>query len=109
MQRIKIAFLLLLACLLWAVDGRAQNVEQLIEQYNTATSPEARAEIAYQIGLTYEAQRVYSKAIEYYENAAKMMQNVPVDRFGFEQRISVMERNAICHAELKEYKKAEAI
>lgn len=109
MQRIKIAFLLLLACLLWAVDGRAQNVEQLIEQYNTATSPEARAEIAYQIGLTYEAQRVYSKAIEYYENAAKMMQNVPVDRFGFEQRISVIERNAICHAELKEYKKSEAI
>lgn len=109
MQKIRIAFLLLICCLCFGLDGRAQNVDQLIEQYNTASSPEAKAEIAYQIGLSYEAQRVYSKAIEYYENAAKMMKDIPVDRFGFEQRISVMERNAICHAELKEYKKAENI
>ncbi|NIK73432.1 serine phosphatase RsbU (regulator of sigma subunit)/tetratricopeptide (TPR) repeat protein [Thermonema lapsum] len=109
MQKIKIAFLLFITCVLFGMDAAAQNVDQLIEQYNAASSPEAKAEIAYQIGLSYEAKRVYSKAIEYYENAAKMMQDIPVDRFGFEQRISVMERNAICHAELKEYKKSENI
>lgn len=87
----------------------AQGIERLIERYNTAETPESKAEIAFQLGLTYEAQQVYGKAIEYYESAARLMQDIPIDRFGYAQRIEIMERNAACYAELKEYKKAENI
>lgn len=70
MRQFFIIILLFIAAL-----GQAQSTNELIAQLNQAKDDEAKIQLSKKIALSYQRQRGYSKAIEYYQKALELEKN----------------------------------
>ncbi|TAE10240.1 MAG: hypothetical protein EAZ95_15065 [Bacteroidetes bacterium] len=90
--------------LFFAGTAQAQDINELLEKLNKATSPADKLALNSQIGLAYQKQSAHKKATEYFEKAYQISKDQPESK----QTPLLLRGLAQSYGELKDYRNATA-
>lgn len=98
---------IIIVCLLsyfWSFHILAQNneINKLLTSLNQTQEKEQRISLLNQIGLYYQKQEAYQKALDYFEQSDKLLN----DNNDAKQKINIIQNMAFCYEALNNYPKA---
>jgi len=97
-------FLIVILFLVSGYNLFAQNANELIAQLNQAKDDESKIRLSKQIGLSYQKQKGYSKAIEYYQRALDLEKS---NNKPFHQQGETQKDISLAYLLMQDYPKAK--
>ncbi len=88
--------------LLLVIPAGAQSIQEIISEYNRTTDQNQKVSLLIKIGMNYQNQHAYRKALEYYSEALKLHTNEK----SYAEKTFVLKNTALCQEELREYEQA---